>query len=98
MNTIEERLTCLVRQALLQSAAATVLEEGPLERDALLIEKYGLDSVGIVNLVVAIEREFEIELGEEDLRIDNFRSVSQIADLLAQRAPGLAGGRDASQA
>lgn len=52
---------------------------GPgLDHDEDLLSSDLLDSQGIVNLVAFLEERFGIEIGDEDLVPDNFRSVSSI--------------------
>lgn len=52
---------------------------GPgFDHDEDLLSSDLLDSQGIVNLVAFLEERFGIEIGDEDLVPDNFRSVSAI--------------------
>jgi acyl carrier protein len=50
--------------------------------DADLIESGVIDSLALVELLFAIEREFSVSLPLDDLEIDNFRSVSRISDVI----------------
>ena len=50
--------------------------------DADLIESGVIDSLALVELLFAIEREFDVSLPLDDLDIDNFRSVSRISDVI----------------
>ena len=38
----------------------------------------GLDSLGFVNLIVALEREFNMTICQEDLKLENFSSINRI--------------------
>ena len=51
--------------------------------DADLIDSGILDSLALVELLFALEREFGVTIPLEELDIDTFRSVSSIADLVA---------------
>jgi acyl carrier protein len=51
-------------------------------QDADLIESGVIDSLALVELLFAIEREFEVSLPLDDLDIDNFRSVTRISDVI----------------
>ena len=50
--------------------------------DADLIESGVIDSLALVELLFAIEREFSVSLPLDDLDIDNFRSVNRISDVI----------------
>jgi acyl carrier protein len=51
-----------------------------------LIEGGLLDSLALVELIFAIEREFGVTIPLEELEIDSFRSVASIADFVAGTA------------
>ena len=59
----------------------TLNVEVPSE-DADLIESGVIDSLALVELLFAIEREFDVSLPLDDLDIDNFRSVNRISDVI----------------
>lgn len=52
-----------------------------------LLESGLLDSLGLVDLLAHMERQFGISLDIEDFEIDDFRSVTTIASLLATKLP-----------
>lgn len=52
-----------------------------------LFETGLLDSLGFVNLLVALEETFEIKLPLEELDIDQFRTMNGIAELIEMRLP-----------
>jgi acyl carrier protein len=47
----------------------------------------GLTSLDLVNLMLAIEAEFDIEIPQADMTPDNFRSIETIDALVAALAP-----------
>ncbi len=51
--------------------------------EADLIDSGVLDSLALVELLFALEREFGVTIPLEELDIDTFRTVSSIADLVA---------------
>jgi methoxymalonate biosynthesis acyl carrier protein len=51
--------------------------------EADLIESGIIDSLALVELLFAIEREFSVNLPLDDLEIENFRSVSRISEVIA---------------
>jgi acyl carrier protein len=52
--------------------------------DADLIDGGLLDSLALVELLFAIEREFNVSIPLEELDIDTFRSVSSIASFVEE--------------
>ncbi len=59
---------------------------GVYSTEQLLSEDYDkkgmLDSLQIVELVVKLENEFDIEIDDEDLSMENMRSFDSILDLV----------------
>ncbi len=76
-----------------------VLKQFPLagQRDIAdtdsLLENGIVDSMGILEIVGFIEREFEIELSDEDLLADTFESVETLSRFVAQRLETVTAGR-----
>jgi D-alanine--poly(phosphoribitol) ligase subunit 2 len=50
--------------------------------DADLIDTGLLDSLALVELLFALEREFDVRIPLEELDIESFRTVGQIAELV----------------
>ncbi|WP_418038475.1 acyl carrier protein [Paenibacillus xylanilyticus] len=46
---------------------------------------YGLDSMSTVRMLVSLEEEFQVTFEDEDLLLENFRTVIKIAQLLEKR-------------
>jgi D-alanine--poly(phosphoribitol) ligase subunit 2 len=55
--------------------------------DTDLIEGGLLDSLALVELLFALEREFEVTIALEELDIDSFRSINRIADFVDGARP-----------
>ena len=53
--------------------------------DTDLFESGALDSMGFVELLAQIEREFGVEVALGDIEMDNFRSIARIAEFVAAR-------------
>jgi acyl carrier protein len=53
--------------------------------DTDLIQTRILDSLQMVGFLLHLEEEFGIELSLDDLDVDNFRSITRIAELVADR-------------
>jgi acyl carrier protein len=79
-----ERLIGLVRQILGQPAATR-----PLPIDARLAE-LGMSSIKMVNLMLAIEVEFNLVIPQSEITPGNFESIASVETMLARL--GSAGG------
>lgn len=63
------------------------INAGDLTRETPLIGKgLGLDSIGVLELVVGLEEEFGIVFEDKELRIDLFENIGSIADYIAGKA------------
>ncbi len=56
----------------------------PPGADVDLIEEGLIDSLALVELLVAIERHFGIEIPPDRLEIESFRTIGLLADLVAE--------------
>ena len=72
---LRARLLALIGQILDQSDGQS------LPVDARLSE-LGMSSIKMVNLMLAVEGEFDLSIPQQDITPDNFRSVTSIEDLL----------------
>ncbi|MBI2336918.1 MAG: acyl carrier protein [Deltaproteobacteria bacterium] len=59
------------------------LSEDEVQKDAALIDDLGADSLDVVELVMALEEEFEMEIPDEDA--EKIVKVSDIIDYVKQR-------------
>jgi len=75
------RIFGTVRQILARRAIPSPIDGLKDLRDA------GLTSLDLVNLMLAIEAEFDIEIPQADMTPDNFRSIEAIDALVAVLAP-----------
>lgn len=76
-----DRLTKLVSRVI-QESTGRVVQPKP---DDALITSGTLDSLSMVNLVIALQGEFSVELDTSDLNEQSFGSIRSIAGLLAGR-------------
>ena len=58
--------------------------------DANLFESGIVNSLFAVQLMTFVERDFGIEIGMEDLDVENFKSVSATADFINRKSAGKA--------
>lgn len=59
--------------------------EGNFDQDADLIERGVIDSMSLLRLVSFLEDRYHIEIQDEDLVPDNFRSVGAIKSFVTRR-------------
>ena len=50
----------------------------------------GLSSLGLVNLMLSVETEFDLKIPERDMTPTNFRSITRIAELVDTLSQALA--------
>ena len=68
----------------LETILARPLAEGDEQRP---LHELGVDSIGLVELLVAIEREFKMPLLEAGLAADDFRTLARLAEVIHARLP-----------
>jgi acyl carrier protein len=56
-----------------------------LDPDEDLLEEGIIDSLGIMKLVLSLEKTFGIEVSEEDVVPDNFQSLNSLAKFVEQK-------------
>jgi len=75
-----ERITAIAVKMLAKRGVATIPAAGDNLRDA------GLTSLDMVNLMLAIEAEFDIEIPQSAMTPDNFDTVGAIENLVSVTA------------
>jgi acyl carrier protein len=76
LSLTRDRLLVLVEQLLVKSAAARVVSvDQPLTA-------VGLTSIDMVQLMLAIEADFEITIPTAEITPENFRSIASITELI----------------
>ncbi|MEP4076751.1 acyl carrier protein [Haloferula sp.] len=74
---MENKLLAVLRDELLDS-------DEPLSAESDLFEA-GLDSMGIMQLILAIEEHFDTVIDPSDLSRDNFATATRIANLIRSK-------------
>ena len=77
---IEDRLKRMIVERLFMKIAPEDLDEGKS-----LVEEYGIDSVSLLELVVGIEEEFGVAVGDEDFDVRHFETVSALAEFIRSK-------------
>lgn len=80
---VEDRLKRMIVERLFMSISPEEIDE-----EKSLLDDYDVDSVSLLELVVGIEEEFGIAVGDDDFDVANFETVSKLADFVRQRLPG----------
>ncbi|MEN1987484.1 acyl carrier protein [Paenibacillus hubeiensis] len=78
----------LTSQELITAVKSKVASELAIEEafnDDADLTNYGLDSMSTVRMLVSLEEEFQVTFEDEDLLLENFRTVLKIAQLLEKR-------------
>ena len=78
---LQRQIAQLITQIIRESTGREV-EVTPEDR---LIESGMLDSLSMVNLVMALRADFDVDLEVTDLTEETFASVASIAELVSQR-------------
>jgi acyl carrier protein len=82
VSDVQGRLLALVKSILKQNAIAADLEP------ATLLVDVGLTSMDMVNLMLAVEAEFDFTIPQSDITPENFQSVATLNRLIVgQLAP-----------
>lgn len=76
MSTIDQLRDFISEELVLPDDPADLTPDYPL------IDKGVLDSLGIFRVVAFLEEEWDIQVDDEDLIADNFRSLQSIAKLV----------------
>jgi acyl carrier protein len=85
-RTTRERLIDMIRNILGQPQASR-----PLPIDARLAE-LGMSSIKMVNLMLAIEMEFNLTIPPSDITPDNFESIASVEAMLQKIFASTGGG------
>jgi acyl carrier protein len=72
--TVEDRLKTMMVERLYMQVAP---EE--IANDKSLINEYGVDSVSLLELVVGIEEEFGVAVGDDEFDVAHFETVDALA-------------------
>ncbi len=56
-----------------------------IEDEDFLIDDLGIDSLGMINLVQRLQKQFDIEIPESDVTLQNFKSIELLGDYIESR-------------
>ncbi len=69
-----------IKQVIIRTLSLEVDAEEIDDEDALFGGGLGLNSIATIEIIMGIEEEFDIEVPDEDLRVELFDSVQTMAD------------------
>lgn len=78
---MEDKLIKILDQAVGSQLSKGLLELG---EEANLFDN-GLDSVGFINIIIALENEYDIFIDQDDLELDKFSTVKNIRAYIESR-------------
>lgn len=55
------------------------IDASDIRSDASLLDDVGLDSVALIRLAMGVEDEFDVEIDDDDLVLENFETTGRIA-------------------
>ena len=53
-----------------------------VDSDTHLLEEHVIDSMGVLELVTFLEATYNVEYMDDDLTVDNFRTIGSISELI----------------
>ena len=79
---LEEQLkNMLVERLMLRMQPAEIADTDDL------IEKWGLESVQLMEIVIGLEEVFGIQLGDDEFSVKKFRTIANIAAVVREKDP-----------
>jgi len=57
-----------------------------VDSETLLLEEKVIDSMGVLELVAFLEAAYKVELSDDDLTVDNFKTIGSISELILSKA------------
>lgn len=80
MNQMGESVTDKVREIV---ASQLGVDESEVTPEASILDDLGADSLDVVELVMALEEEFDLEVPDED--VETLRTIADVARYIGER-------------
>ena len=61
------------------------IDKSEIRSDASLLDDVGLDSVALIRFAMGLENDFDIEIDDDDLVIENFETTGRVAQYVQGR-------------
>ncbi len=79
---MNDNLKIQIKQTIVRALNLEIAPEEIGDSDVLFGGEMGLNSMAMVELVVGIEDEFDLEISDEDLSAEVFKSVQTVEDYI----------------
>lgn len=80
----KDRLEHRIKERVVEALELDI-EPSDISADEVLFGgELGLDSMSMLEILVALEEDFEIEIEEEDFRVEEFSSIRQLAEYIGR--------------
>jgi acyl carrier protein len=56
-----------------------------VDSETLLLEEKVIDSMGVIELVAFLEATYKVEFTDDDLTVDNFKTIGSISELMLSK-------------
>ena len=56
-----------------------------VDSDTLLLDEKVIDSMGVIELVAFLEETYKVEFMDDDLTVDNFKTIGSISELILSK-------------
>ena len=56
-----------------------------VDSETLLLEEKVIDSMGVIELVAFLEATYKVEFTDDDLTVDNFKTIGSISELILSK-------------
>lgn len=70
---------------IVRAESAANIGKQPLDPDHNLLASGLIDSLGVIKLIVSLEKAFGISIGDEDVVPENFQSLNSLANFIEQK-------------
>ena len=85
MTQLHSPLKAEIKQAIVRSLRLPITPEEIGDDTPLFGEGLGLDSIDVLELVLELERSFQVTISDEQTGMEVLRSVDTIADFILKR-------------
>lgn len=82
----DERLEDQLKEMIVDRLMLKMKPEEIADEDDL-IEKWGLESVQLMEIVIGLEEVFEVELEDEEFSVKKFKTIQNIAEVVREKNP-----------
>jgi acyl carrier protein len=90
---VKSELEHQIKELIIESLNLEDVAAADIQTDApLFVEGLGLDSIDALELGLALQRRFGIQIGDSDAGREHFASVRSLAVFVAEHAPALKAG------